>query len=114
MAISRKIMIARIVVYAASIGLLLLVFLAGCGGAQKKKQDFFTSGSREADQRASQRMARSEQLKGDGEGAGQKGNGQKAQPEAAKTLYDRLGGEAGVKAIVEDFVNRAIADPRVN
>ena len=52
MAISRKIMLARIVVYAASIGLLLLGFLAGCGGAaaQKKKPDFFTSGSKEADQ----------------------------------------------------------------
>ena len=111
MAISRKVMIARIVVYAASIGLLLLGLLAGCGGAaQKKKQDFFTSGSKEADQRASQRMARSEQLKGDGEAAGQK----KPQPEVAKTLYDRLGGEAGIKAIVDDFVNRAIADPRVN
>src|SRR2546423_1874709 len=101
MAISRKIMFARIVIYAASIGLLLLGFLAGCGGAaQKRNKDFFTSGSREADQRASQRMAKSEQLKGDGEGAGQKQNS----PQAPKTLYDRLGGEAGMKAIVEDFV----------
>src|SRR4051794_4453237 len=46
----------------------------GCGGgkAQKKNTDFFTSGSREADQRASQRMAKEEQLSGTGEGSGEK------------------------------------------
>ena len=43
----------------------------GCGGkaAKKENRDFFTSGSREADQRASQRMAKDEQLTGSGEGA---------------------------------------------
>src|SRR5450631_1224854 len=47
----------------------------GCGTAKsaKKKDDFFTSGSREADQRAGQRMAKDEQLSGSGEGAGEKG-----------------------------------------
>jgi hemoglobin len=31
-----------------------------------------------------------------------------------KTLYERLGGEAAIKAVVDDFVDRAAADPRVN
>src|ERR1051325_6293328 len=51
-----------------------LAAIVGCGTANsaKKKEDFFTSGSREADQRASQRMAKQEQLSGSGEGAGEK------------------------------------------
>src|SRR5437868_13388071 len=49
--------------------------IIGCGSAKvgKKKEDFFTSGSREADQRANQRMAKAEQLSGSGEGSGEKG-----------------------------------------
>jgi hemoglobin len=31
-----------------------------------------------------------------------------------KSLYERLGGEAAVKAVVEDFVERAAANPKVN
>lgn len=104
----------------------------GCRSSKKptaNKQEFFTSGSREADQRASQRMAKAEQLSGNGEGAGEKGT-KKAKPEAeaaqqgeapkaAQTegrlsLYDRLGGEQGITAIVDDFTTRAIQDPRVN
>jgi hemoglobin len=109
----------------------------GCGTTKKtakKKDDFFTSGSREADQRASQRMAKAEQLSGSGEGAGEKGvkKAQAAKPgatndvnNASKTnkaavvegklaLYDRLGGEKGLTAIVDDFLKRAMEDPRVN
>src|SRR5262245_915041 len=57
---------------------LLAGFLAigsGCAGGkrEKKKDEFFTSGSREADQRASQKMAQAEQLSGEGEGGGEKG-----------------------------------------
>src|SRR5436305_10094667 len=55
---------------------ILLLDAAGCGtrrAAAKKNDDFFTSGSREADQRASQRMAKNEQLTGSGENAGEKG-----------------------------------------
>ena len=59
------------------LGLLLTALTAtvGCGSrkVQKQNKDFFTSGSREADQRASQRMAKDEQLAGSGEGAGEKG-----------------------------------------
>ena len=31
-----------------------------------------------------------------------------------KTLYERLGGEPAVRAVVDDFVGRAAADPQVN
>jgi len=46
---------------------------AAAAHTRSKNRDFFTSGSREADQRASQRMAKEEQLTGSGEGAGEKG-----------------------------------------
>ena len=106
----------------------VLAFAAGCGGgkAQTKNTDFFTSGSREADQRASQRMAKEEQLSGTGEGAGEKnvkkaqisstetnlfvnGTNRAAQAEGKLSLFDRLGGEAGISNIVVDFTPRAIA-----
>ena len=84
--------------------------IVGCHSSKtagKKNDDFFTSGSREADQRASQRMAKDEQLAGTGEGAGEKGvkkakvEGQGgtapgtnsgAKVEGKLSLYDRLGG----------------------
>jgi hemoglobin len=31
-----------------------------------------------------------------------------------RTLYDRLGGEPAIRAVVDDFVARAAADPKVN
>jgi hemoglobin len=114
-----------------------LVALSGCRGtpAQKANTNFFTSGSREADQRASQRMAQAEQLSATGEGAGEKGvkkaevpkkeqkanalepTGQTNKAAQAKdklTLFDRLGGEAGISNIVVDFTARVLDDPRVN
>ena len=104
------------------------VITSGCRGAkpQAQNKEFVTSGSREADQRASQRMAKEEQLSGSGEGAGEKhvkkakteamgGTGdQAAQAEGKMALFDRLGGEKGLTAIVEDFTPRAMEDPRVN
>ena len=114
----------------------VLAIAAGCGGkaVQKKNSDFFTSGSREADQRASQRMAKEEQLSGTGEGAGEKnvkkaqvaesntnsmargtnGTNVAAQAQGKLSLYDRLGREAGISNIVADFTPRAMQDPRVN
>ncbi|MEY2466286.1 MAG: hemoglobin, partial [Verrucomicrobiota bacterium] len=112
----------------------MLILAGGCRGRAKEKQstDFFTSGSREADQRASQRMAKDEQLSNSGEGAGEKGskkakvivvntNGapttgtnQAAQVAGKLALFDRLGGEAGISNIVADFTPRAMQDPRVN
>jgi hemoglobin len=108
--------------------LVALLALLGCraGPAGQKKDEFFTSGSREADQRASQKMAKAEQLSGSGEGSGEKGarrekvgsgstNGTFAvQVDTKLALFDRLGGETGLAAIVEDFLPRAINDPRVN
>lgn len=121
--------------FAASFALLAIVLTlaAGCGGAKTKEQktDFFTSGSREADQRASQRMAQAEQLSGTGEGAGEKGvkeavvanntnnasgntTNKAAQAEGKLSLYERLGGEVGISNIVADFTPRVLQDPRVN
>jgi hemoglobin len=72
-------------------------------------------------------MAKEEQLAGSGEGAGEKGvkkaqkttdsNGatnKAAQAQDKTALFDRLGGEQGVTAIVEDFTPRLLQDPRVN
>ncbi len=106
----------------------------GCSskGTAKQNKEFFTSGSREADQRASQRMAKDEQLAGSGEGAGEKGTkeatasssteGSDSTSDTNKTLkakgklalYDRLGSEAGISNIVADFTPRVLDDPRVN
>jgi hemoglobin len=83
--------------------------LCDCGSGTKKQTDFFTSGSHEADQRAEQRIAKADQLRGKTSGAT---TGDK-QP-VKQSLYERLGGETGLRAIVADFVDRAIADPRVN
>ena len=117
--------------------LLILVGLTavtGCSTPQsaENKSDFFTSGSREADQRAGQRMARDEQLSGSGEGAGEKGvkkavalkpsadalaanaTNKAAQGVGKLALFDRLGGEPGITAVVEDFTPRVLQDPRVN
>ena len=121
--------------FAASFALLTMVLAlaVGCGGGktQEQKQDFFTSGSREADQRASQRMAEAEQLSGSGEGAGEKNvkkavvanntnaasgstTNKPAQAEGKLSLFERLGGEVGISNIVADFTPRVLQDPRVN
>jgi|SRR4051812_16260997 hemoglobin len=90
------------------------LLVVGCGsGGEQKDRDFFTSGSREADQRADQRMAQARQLKGGAEGSGDKKNAAGVADEK-KSLYDRLGGDKGITAIVDDFVPRVLADPRVN
>ncbi len=107
-----------ILILALSVGL-----VAGCrtGSAMKENRTFFTSGSREADQRASQRMAKAEQLSGSGEGGGgdkvehaQPGIGKPTQEQAKRSLFERLGGERGLTALVEDFTPRVLQDPRVN
>jgi hemoglobin len=33
---------------------------------------------------------------------------------ATRSLYDRLGGEPAITAVIDDFVNRAAGDPKVN
>jgi hemoglobin len=103
------------------IATMLIAVFAGCGTSKegKKKDEFFTSGSRGADQRASQTMAKHEQIRGSEDDKKDKkgSNGAKnpAQAEEKKlTLFDRVGGEAGLSNIVADFVPRVLADPRVN
>lgn len=95
-----------------------VILASGCSTADEegKQDEFFTSGSREADQRATQRMAKDQQLSGTSdEGKGKKNaGGTSAEQEKTLTLYERLGGEEGITAIVDDFVPRAIQDPRVN
>lgn len=113
------------------------LLLTGCHASPAKKANktFFTSGSREADQRASQRMADAEQLSQSGEGAGEKGvkkaeikkadvtstnaadgtqTNKAAQAEGKLALFERLGGEVGISNIVADFTPRVLDDPRVN
>lgn len=100
------------------------LLLFGCGSQDRKEGDrpFFTSGSHEADQRADQRMAKDEQLKAASGGEKKEGIGAAVQKavtgqapdQPKKSLYDRLGGDAGIAAIVDDFTTRALADPRVN
>lgn len=94
-----------------SIGLVVcaVTLCAGCFGSHNSGSDkgFFTSGNREADERADQRMAQAQQLnKAD--------NSSPFSSDKQKSLYDRLGGADGVENIVDDFVNRMLADPRVN
>jgi hemoglobin len=99
------------------IAMMITPLLAGCGGTAQDKQDknFFTSGSREADQRADQRMAKAQQLTGGEDNGGQKvSTSQAVLATEKKPLYDRLGGQKGVTAIVDDWVTRVLADPRVN
>lgn len=85
-----------------------VVWVAGCGETARKDTGFYTSGSRDADQRAEQRVARAQQAQG------------KAAREASEsgevqaTLYERLGGDEGIARIVDDYVDRLVADPRVN
>jgi hemoglobin len=122
---------ARLVATARVVTVLLaatsLVITSGCRSKPKaQKTDFFTSGSKEADQRAGQRMAKAEQISGAGEGAGEKGSKKAtkssgeggtntaALTEGKMSLYDRLGGDDGLGRIVEDFTPRVLQDPRVN
>ncbi len=112
----------RVKINAPIVGLLFLFVAVAAGCANRdaeKRDDFFTSGSNEADQRAEQVIAKDEQLKGEAESdkenkttADAKAGGQKAP--GKQPLYDRLGGEKGIAAIVDDFITRVLADPRVN
>ena len=81
-----------------------VAMIVGCGNKEKQDRDFHTSGSREADQRAEQQVAKVQQLRGEG------GDN----PATKKSLFDRLGGDKGIDIVVDDWINRAMADPRVN
>jgi hemoglobin len=83
------------------------LLLAACA-SQETKPGFHTSGSREADQRAEQRISQVQQIRGEGEG------GEDAGQDERRSLFERLGGAKGIERIVDDFVDRVIADPRTN
>ena len=91
---------------------IIAVLITGCGGGanDNKDRDFSTSGDKEADQRAEQRISKTQQMRG--EGAKEGGVNPKANTKAS--LYERLGGEKGITLIVEDYIPRVLADPRVN
>lgn len=77
----------------------LVLVAPGCfGGSQSASP---SSGDPEADNRASMRMGTEE-------------DNSKDDKNKARTLYERLGGNAGLVAIVDDLTARSIADPRVN
>ena len=78
-----------------ALAFLVLVF-SGCAGTEDESSPA-SSGNPEADRRAEQRMGNT-----------------KDKAKAERTLYERLGGEAGIRAIVDDVTERAANDPRVN
>ncbi len=89
--------------------LMTAALLVGCGSTQaKKERAFHTSGSTEADQRAEQRIAKVQQIRGEGE------DGSALSSSTKKPLYDRLGGKQGIDAMLDDFIARIIVDPRIN
>lgn len=109
----------------ALLAMLSVAALAGCHTRkpEAQNQSWYTSGSKEADQRATQRMAEYEQLNGSGEGAGERDKGAvgnnsgtngAAIAKGKQSLFERLGGEQGITAIAKDFLPRAMQDPRVN
>src|SRR5262245_53846680 len=72
--------------------------MTACSGGEHETE-VPTSGDPEADRRADVRV--------DAEGPAKKDG-------APKTLYDRIGGEQMITAIVDDMTTRVLADPRVN
>jgi hemoglobin len=86
--------------------------LCGCatGDSAKEKDDgFFTSGSPEADRRAENAVPNVKSSEGK-----VASTGDAQAEEKPRTLYQRLGEEQGIKRIVDDFIQRALEDPRVN
>ena len=95
------------------------LLLAGClagGDAAEAPADneFATSGSPAADQRAEQQMAKVAKVDETTEANEESAEGLALDPAAAKSLHARLGGDRGVGVIVDDFLPRLLADPRVN
>lgn len=105
---------------AGGVVVLSAVFLVGgCTTAERASEadGFFTSGSPEADQRA-ERAVPEKQVERAKERGAESGAGGQSEEEGAesvpKTLYVRLGEEEGIRRIVDDFIQRALEDPRVN
>ena len=91
--------------------IVLLLAAAGCASTaeeEKKDTDFFTSGNREADRRGSGQVTTERK-----DSKQSRNPAENPAPEKT-TLYERLGGEPRIRLIVDDFVKRALEDPRVN
>ena len=99
--------------FAVAVAAMVSLGCSGCGSEQKEQPAFHTSGNREADQRAEQRVAKDQQLKGQGANSNTPRSNDKDAPEK-RSLFERLGGQEGLTKIVDDFTTRALADPRVN
>jgi hemoglobin len=80
----------------------MAAFIGGCAVEDRAEQEWFTSGSPEADQRAEEQIAQTAQIRDETDN------------DAPRTLYERLGGAQGLNMIVDDFIARALNDPRVN
>jgi hemoglobin len=81
----------------------LAAALAGCGGGNG-------GGTRASDEPQPKRTAEER----DKDVVDKEQPGDKVGTQDYVTLYDRLGGETGVNALVDDWVARVLADPRVN
>ena len=103
----------RCAIWTAALALVAGGVVSGCifAGKKKQTQPFFTSGSANANQRASQYMAKKHQL---GATSGGSESSDTAVSSNRLTLYERLGAQVGISNIVADFLPRAIDDPRVN
>src|SRR5262245_19066721 len=84
-----------------SIGAAGLLCSWGCG--MGRGAETASSGDPEANRRAEMRIG------SEGEGGGLLG-----QDKAPRTLYERLGGERTIAALVDDITERVMNDPRVN
>ena len=94
----------------AVVALLLvsLSFASGCQTLGKMKRALF---NRSATTQPA-REAKSAEAKKAGDPADEDDEAKSKEPQ--KTLYDRLGGEPVIRALVDDLVARAAADPKVN
>lgn len=82
----------------ASLSLSALLWLGGCGMGQSE-DEVAGSGDPEADQRAELRVG---------------GGDKKSDPKENATLFERLGGNDGIRRLVDDMSTRVLNDPRVN
>jgi hemoglobin len=90
---------SRMSAFIRALAVVSLVLLTFGGCAANEETRVTSSGDPEADQRAEQRVG---------------SEGRDGKDKTERTLYERLGGAAGIAALVDDMTIRSIADPRVN
>ena len=92
---------------AACTAVLAALPLCGCGHGSTGTH-VTSSGDPEADRRAEMRVGSEGDQTDDKKDSKDKGG------DRPRTLYERLGGDRGIEAIVNEMTDRVIADPRVN